>query len=243
MRRRIQIVLAVTLVVSGLVCSFSYVYVSQTLFQRVMTANANAVGINFGLAHVAADEMPDMTSILGSDDRSPVKVRHAIANELGTNVDLNRMMESVVGNWPMIQDAAILDADGKAILHSNPDIVGKTVPDRPDIRVLQDAAFRQQLHLLYNPPTIYDVRMPLQLNGEQFGSIRMGVSTLFLKNEITPKLRDAVIFSGISILHSLLLAVGLWYIALGPPGTNQPLASEKAGGDEHGPVTLKIAHP
>jgi hypothetical protein len=85
--------------------------------------------------------------------------------------------------------------------------------------------------------------MPLLVNGKPFGSIRLGISTIFLKNEITPKLREAVIFSGISILLSLLLAVGLSYIALGPPpGANQPPHDKEIGGDEPGLVTLNIAH-
>ena len=70
--------------------------------------------------------------------------------------------------------------------------------------------------MVYNPPTVYDVRMPLQLDGAPFGSIRVGVSTVFLKNELTPRLRQAVIFSAIAILLSLLLAAGLSRLALGP---------------------------
>jgi hypothetical protein len=58
--------------------------------------------------------------------------------------------------------------------------------------------------------------VPLRLNGVLFGSIELGVSTVFLRSDIniTPRLKHAVIFSGISILLSLLLAVGLSYIAL-----------------------------
>ena len=46
MRRRIQIVVANSFLVATLVCSGSYVYVSQTLRQRVTTANDNATYIN-----------------------------------------------------------------------------------------------------------------------------------------------------------------------------------------------------
>ena len=188
------------------------------------------------------------------DTNNPAKVRRAIADYLATDLDLNTMLESVSGDWPMIQDAAIVDADGKAILHTNPGLIGKAVPDRPDFQIVQDAKFRRQLRLVYNPPTVYDVRMPLQLNGEPFGSIRLGVSTVFLKNEITPRLQHAVIFSGISILLSLLLAAGLSHIALGPleqisrsldsvtAGEADPVTEEEAGRDEYGLVTLKIAH-
>jgi hypothetical protein len=240
MLRKIQIVLANTLLVAALVCSGSYVYVSQTLRQRVTTAEDAAVYLNTQIAYLATNTIPDKPS---TPTRDPVKVRHAIADYLATNLDLNTMLESVVSTWPMIYDAAMLDPDGNAILHTNPNLIGKAIPNRPDFRIVQDAKFRRQLRLVYNPPTIYDVQMPLLVNGKPFGSIRLGVSTVFLRHEITPKLREAVLFCGISILLSLLLAVGLSYIALGPPpGANRPPADGQRRDDEAGLVTLNIAH-
>jgi hypothetical protein len=153
------------------------------------------------------------------------------------------MLESVVSNWPMIYDAAIVDDDGRAILHTRPDMVNQIVPDRPDFQSVQDAKFRQQLRLVYHEPSLYDMSVPLRLNGELFGSIRLGISTVFIRNDIAPRLKHAVIFSGISILLSLLLAVGLSYIALGPPpGANQPPYGGETGDGEPDFVTLNIAN-
>jgi len=253
MRRKTQIVLAITFMVAALVCGFSYIYIWQILGQRVMFAHDTAGFLNSQLAYLATNAIPDLTSTR-VDTSNPVKVRHAIADYLATNLDLNTMLESVLTDWPMIYDAAIVDTDGKAILHTNPDLVGKAVPDRPDFKIVQDARFRRQLRLIYNPPTVYEARLPLQLNGQPFGSIRLGISTVFLKNEITPKLHDAVIFSGISILLSLVLAAGLSHLALGPlerisrsldsvtAGDAEAVSEEEAGHDEYGLVTLKIAH-
>jgi signal transduction histidine kinase len=253
MSRKTLIVLAITFMVAALVCSFSYIYVWQILGQRITFAHDTAGFLNSQLAYLATNAVPDLTSTR-IDTSNPVKVRRAIADYLATNLDLNTMLESVLTDWPMIYDAAIVDSDGKAILHTNPDLVGKTVPDRPDFKVVQKAKFRRQLRLVYNPPTIYEARLPLQLNGQPFGSIRLGISTVFLKNEITPKLHDAVIFSGISILLSLVLAAGLSHLALGPlerisrsldsvtAGDAEAVSEEEAGHDEYGLVTLKIAH-
>jgi signal transduction histidine kinase len=253
MRRKTQIVLAITFLVAALVCGFSYIYVSQILRQQVTFAHNSAAWIDSQLAYLAVNAVPDLTSTR-VDTNNPVKVRQAIAYYLSTNLDLNTMLESVVGNWPMIQDAAIVDADGKALLHTNPELVGKVVSERPDFQIVQDAKFRRQLRLVYNPPTTYEVRLPLQLNNLPFGSIRLGVSTVFLKKEITPRLQHAVIFSAMSILVSLLLAAALSHIALGPlerisrsldsvtAGDAETVTEEKAGRDEYGLVTLKIAH-
>jgi len=253
MRRKTQIVLAITFMVAALVCGFSYIYVSQILRQRIAYAHDTAASLESQIAYIAAKAViPDFADTR-VDTNNPAKVRRAITDYLATNLDLNTILESVV-DWPMIYDAAILDVDGKAILHTNAELINKTVLPRADFQIVQDAKFRRQLRLIYHPPTLYDVSMPLKLNGQDFGSIRLGVSTVFLKNEITPRLEHAVIFSGISILLSLMLAAGLSHIALGPlerinrsldsvtGGDTDAVSEEEAGHDEYGLVTLKIAH-
>ena len=253
MRRRTQIVLAITFMVAVMVSAFSYIYISQLLRQQVTTADATASNLTSNLAFLATKAAPDLSSTR-VDTSKPQAVRRAIAYYLGTDRDLNNFLESVVGSWPMIYDAAIVDSEGNAILHTNPDLIGKRVPDRPTFERIEDANFRQQLRLVYNPPTIYDVRMPLQLDGEPFGSIRVGVSTVFLKNELTPQLQHALLFSSTAILFSLVLAAGLSHLALGPlerisrsldsvtAGEAEALAEHEGGRDEYGMVTQKIAN-
>ena len=164
------------------------------------------------------------------------------------------MLESVAGTWDFVYDAAIVDDQGRAILHTNSELIGKPVPDRPNFQLVENAGFRQQLRLVYNAPTVYDVRMPLLLNGVPFGSIRVGVSTVFLKSEVTPHLRRAVFLSLAAILLSLILAAGLSHLALGPleqisrsldsvtAGDADVVSATEATRDEYGLVTLKIAH-
>src|SRR5204863_8886428 len=82
------------------------------------------------LAFLATKAAPDLSSTR-VDTSNPQAVRRAIAYYLGTDRDLNNFLESVVGSWPMIYDAAIVDSEGNAILHTTPDLIGKRVPDRP----------------------------------------------------------------------------------------------------------------
>jgi PAS domain S-box-containing protein len=256
MRRKTQIVLAITFMVAALVCSFSYIYVSEILRQQITFARETAGNLDLQIAYFAAKAvMPDLADTR-VDTSNPAKVRRAITDYLATNLELNTLLESVAGTWnrPLIYDAAIVDVDGKAILHTDPALVDHMVPDRPDFQIVQAAKFRRQLRLVYNPPTVYDVRTPLMLNGQDFGSIRLGISTVFLKRDITPRLNHAVIFSGISILLSLVLAAGLSNIALGPlerisrtldsvtAGEAETVSEEEAAHDEYGLVSLKIAH-
>jgi PAS domain S-box-containing protein len=252
MRRRTQIVLAVTFMAAALVSGASYIYISQILGQGINTAHDTAAYLTSQLAFLATNAAPDVSSTR-VDTSNPEAVRRGIAYYLGTDRDLNTVLDSVVGSWPTVYDAAILDADGKAILDTDPNLVGKKVADRPDFALLQSAGFRRKLRMVYNPPTVYDVRIPLLLNGENFGSIHVGVSTVFLRNELTPPLRRALMLSGIAVLCSLVLAAGLSNLALGPlenisrsldrmAETSGAALQAPAGSDEYGQVSVKIAN-
>ncbi|HEY8670162.1 MAG TPA: PAS domain-containing protein, partial [Terriglobales bacterium] len=252
MRRRTQIVLTITFMVAALVTGASYLYISQILRQGINTTHDTAAYVTSQLAYLAANAAPDLSSTR-VDTNNPAAVRRGIAYYLGTDRDLNAMLESVVGSFPTIYDAAILDADGKAILHTDPNLVGKKIAARPDFALLQNAGLRRKLRMVYNPPTIYDVRIPLLLNGEPFGSIHVGVSTIFLRNELTPRLQRQLALSALAVLCSLILAAALSRIALGPlEHINRSLDNMAEGrgadlsaateSDEYGVVNQKIAH-
>ncbi len=73
---------------------------------------------------------------------------------------------------------------------------------------MRNGSFLQQLKVVFGAPRVYDLYLPIQREGQPFGDIRVGISTVFLKNEVQPQLRRALIFSIIAILVSLALAAG-----------------------------------
>jgi PAS domain S-box-containing protein len=254
MRLKTKLVLGITLLVVALVSVFCYIYVSELLRQRITAAYDTALLQTQELSDQAASAQPDFndTKIDMSDANA---VRDAVEESLEEDAVLNTALQSLVGSSRIIYDASIADINNQAILHTNHELVGKVLPDRPRFTVLKDAPFVQQLKLVYRSPEVYDVRIPLNLDGKPFGTARVGISTVFLKNEIQPQLRHAVIFSGIAIFVSLILAAGLSNIALGPlEALSRRLDSMTAGEstafvegekerkDEYGLVTLKIAH-
>jgi PAS domain S-box-containing protein len=238
--------------VAALVTGSSYLYISQILRQGINTAHDTASYLTSQLAFLASNAAPDLSSTR-IDTNNPEALRRGISYYLGTDRDLNTMLESVVGSWPTIYDAAILDADGKALLDTDPNFVGKKIEDRPDFSTLQNAGFRRKLRLVYHAPTVYDVHIPLLLNGQTFGSIHVGVSTVFLRNELTPRLQRALTLSAVAVLCSLMLAALLSHIALGPlehinrsldsmaAADGNALKDAEEGGDEYGQVSMKIA--
>jgi signal transduction histidine kinase len=253
MRRRIIIVFVITFMVTVMVAFSSYLYVSQSLRLRVANAYDSTYNLTQQLAYLANNDLPDLTSTK-VDTNDPVAVQRAMAEYLQMDSNLQNNLQSDTGLWPFIYDGSIVDLKDKALLHSNPQLVGKQIPRRPDFLEVKDARFLQQLRLAYAPATVYDVSIPLDLAGQRFGFVRMGVSTALLKNELTPHLRRAVFFSIASIFASLLLAALISNFALGPLrkisqnldsvslGQAEQLSGKESEHDEFGLVSLKIAN-
>ena len=256
--------MTITLMVTVMVSAFSYLYISQTVRLRLDSANETAKQLTRQLAYAAENDPPDFSST-SIDTNDPVAVRRAVIEYLQGDVDLNNMLESARGSWVFVMDAAILDTNGKALLHTTAGMVGKVVPRRPDFQQVAGARFLDQLRVVYGPPTVYDVSYDLRLNvgtagynaqstSEPFGTIRVGVSPVFLKREIKIKLMHAFWFSIASIFLSLLFSAGISNLALGPlkeisrnldsmaAGAPDQLAGDPSAHDEYGLVTLKIAN-
>ena len=126
MRRKTKIVLAITFMVAVLVSGFSYIYISELLRQRVTTAHETAAQLTSNWR--TWRRMPSRTSAAPRwtqrirrrcGERSPITSGPIAISTICWNRWWAR--------WPIIYDAAIVDADGKAILHTNPDLVGKAV--------------------------------------------------------------------------------------------------------------------
>jgi signal transduction histidine kinase len=253
MSRKAIIVLVITTLFTALVVAFSWVYLSQLLRQRLLWADETASGLTRQMEYTASKAVPDLTSTR-VDTANPKALRAGITGYLQTDTNLNDMLESVVGISQIVYDAAIVDPNGVAILDTNPALNGKPVPRRPALYSLRDAGFRRQLRMLYGPSTVYEVIIPLELDGLPYGSVRVGVSTVFLRNELTPKLRQAVFFSLVAIFCSLLLSSVVSNVALGPlktiarnldsasAGETDLLPAQESSSDEVGLVSLKIAH-
>jgi len=252
MTRKFIIVFVITTLFTALVVAFSWIYLSQLLRQRLLWADETASQLTNQLEYAANKAVPDLTSTRVNTE-NPKAMRAAITSYLQTDTNLNDMLESVVGNSRIIYDAAIIDANGIAILDTNPALNGKPIAARAPLSLLRDAGFRHQLRMLYAPGAVYDVSIGLELDGQVFGSVRVGVATVFLRNELTPKLQQAGFFSVVAIFCSLVLAAVVSNVALGPlkaisrnldsasAGDLLP-AEESASEDEVGLVSLKIAH-
>ena len=245
--------MVITLMVTAMVSAFSYLYISQILRLRIAGANETAISLTHQLAYAASSAVPDFGST-AIDTNNPAAVSRALADYMQTDVFLNNLLQSDTGDWRYVYDVAIVDTNGKALLHTNASLVGKVVPPRKNFQEIMGARFREQIRLVFSPAAVYDVTYPLVLNGAPFGTIRVGVQTVFLKSEVAARLIRALYISVALIFASLILAAGISNIALGPlKEISRNLDSVSAGEadsfyeaesqhDEYGLVSLKIAN-
>jgi len=251
LRRKTIIVLVITLMVTAMVTAFSYLYISQLLRTRIITAQDTANSLTRQLAYAASNAVPDFGSTK-IDTNNAAAVRRALSEYVQTDVDLNNLLQSDLGDWRFIYDVAIVDPSGKALLHTNESLVGKVISPRPDFGQIVNARFREQIRLVFSPAQVYDVTYPLELSGTPFGTIRIGVQTVFLKGEVQAHLLRAVYISITLIFVSLFLAAGISNLALGPlkeisrnldsvSAGDADLYSSESQHDEYGLVSLKIA--
>lgn len=253
LRRKTIIVLAITLMVTAMVSAFSYLYISQILRLRIVSAYETATSLTHQLAYAVSNALPDPSST-SIDTSNPAAVRRYMADYVQSDLELNNLLQSDPGDWQFIYDVAIADVNGKAFLHTNAGLVGKVIPSRPDFEKIVRARFREQIRLVFSPAAVYDVSYPLTLNGEPFGTIHIGVQTAFLKSEVASRMVRAIYISATLILASVFLAAGISNLALGPlrqisrnldsvsAGEAETLAGNESEHDEYGLVTLKIAN-
>jgi signal transduction histidine kinase len=216
MRLKTKLVLAISSMVFALVAIFCYLYVSHLVRQRTAEAYDSADFVAKEIRDSAREaSLVDLSSAF-VNERDPKQVEEVLEQALKTDTGLNTLLKSVVGYSPTVFDAAIADVNGRAIVHTDPLAIGKDVPDREDFEKLRGGSFLQQLKVVFGAPRVYDVNLPIQREGLPFGDIRVGISTVFLKNEVEPQLRHALIVSIIAILVSLALAALVSNIALRP---------------------------
>lgn len=254
MRLKTKLVLAITGMVVAIVATLSSIYISQLIRQRTDEAYQNAQFISLELFNSAREALENDLSSPKLDLSDPAVFQDAVEESLQTDAGLNSLLQSVVGYSPTVYDISITDGRDIPFIHTDPQLMGKPAPYREDLDDLRRAGFWKQLRVVYGDPRVYEVRLPMKRNEQQFATIRVGISTVFLKNTLQPKLNRAILLALTSILMALIVAAFLSNLALRPlerisrrldemaaaVGTGQFKAAGEGRKDEYGVVHTKI---
>ena len=109
-----------------------------------------------------------------------------------------------------ISFAAIVDTNGTVIVHNNRAQVGRTLAERADLgAVIKDTPMSKLRVIFEGDGQTLEVREPLKRGADDFGSIRIGVSTLLMRSQLRELLYDAL-FTGAAALAIAVFVAGIF---------------------------------
>ena len=113
--------------------------------------------------------------------------------------------------------AAIVDREGLAVVHADPTLEGQRLPDGGDLAALLGTTPWAKLKAIYaGQGRNVEWRQPLLLDGRDFGSIRIGVSTLLIRRTLNASLRPAVVAALVALAVAVVGAMLLAQLLLRP---------------------------
>ena len=200
MRLKTKLVLAITGLVFLVVCTLSWIFLGQLLRQRM----SQAFTANDMVAHqIAASTRRALETNLRRepvDPNNPQALRAAVARALRGDTALTALMTSAISYSPTVFDVAIADSEGRGLLSTDPTQFDHLLPQRQQYEELQSGGSLRLLEIVFGPPRVYNLTLPLELNSETLATVRVGVRTTFLRFVVEPWLIAALTYTGVAIL-------------------------------------------
>jgi signal transduction histidine kinase len=113
--------------------------------------------------------------------------------------------------------AAILDTGNTVIMHSDETLVGHTLPAQRDLSAVAASSPIDMLQVIYEGDGLtLTVRKPMLVEDEDFGSIRIGVSTILMRSVLNESLGRALATTAIALVIAVFVAALLAQLLLRP---------------------------
>jgi signal transduction histidine kinase len=142
------------------------------------------------------------------------RAREAIAaggdpHVLRTDQGIRSILESTAVYGQNVTYAAVVDNENRAIAHSFPAGEGQKIEGGENLAAVLDRGMLAQIRAIYADRAL-EVVLPLELGDAPFGAIRVGLSPVLIRDDLTqalrPMLLTTVLLSVAAILVGLLLA-------------------------------------
>lgn len=119
---------------------------------------------------------------------------------------IRALLESAVAYSRDVTYAAITDRAGAAVAHSLRPLEGQKLADQEDISNIVDRGPIDLLRAVYSDRT-FETRQRLLFGDQDFGSIRIGISTLLVKAALQEALKRALQSALLALLVSTVVAI------------------------------------
>jgi signal transduction histidine kinase len=216
MRLKTKIVLAIATLVFLISGTLSLVFVSQLLHLAIRQSFENnrmvANQIRFALQNALETGLKDQTV----DPFNPSQLRSLAAKAVRDNAPLQAVVDSVNRYSLTVYDINIGDRQSSTLLSTDPANEDKPLPIRPNLSQLLDANPIELMAIVFGPPRVFDVVVPLDRNGELFATVHVGVRTTLLRAVYEPWVEEGLTLMGFALITALVTAFVLGDRALRP---------------------------
>ncbi|HTJ30943.1 MAG TPA: ATP-binding protein [Acidobacteriaceae bacterium] len=211
-----KLVLAITSLVFLVTMMLSLVYINQ-LLQAVVTQSYDTTVLVARQIRYAL-QLALEKGLKGQqvDPNNKAELRLLVVDAVRDNAALQAMVSSVNRYSPTVFDISIADNGGRALSTTGPTGDDNPIPQRPDYQQLRNANAIQLMRIVFGPPRVYDVVLPLERNGGSFATVHVGVRTTLLRALYQPQLTAALTLMGLALGTSMVVAFLLGNLALRP---------------------------
>jgi signal transduction histidine kinase len=240
---RLSLKAKLTALITGLVLlvvvATSTVYISNLTRQALREVQSKGEYVALEVSHQAGAALSGCRMPQGESPEDPGALRSFVQMCLSSDPGLTSQIESALAYSPIVDYVAITDTNLAVLVHDNSEEVGHHLTPAPPLSQIVRAGMARQLRTVFGPPRIYEVTLPLALGGKPLGDVRVGVSTVLLRGEISPNLRAALWLSFLIIVFATLSAGVVSFRMLRPLENIAQSVDLLARGEFSGPVTLK----
>src|SRR5271157_2194699 len=167
----------------------------------------------------------------GSDPNDFDQLQKFVDGTLAGSAAVQSQLLSAVGYSKTIYYVAITDTSRRVVVHDDPGAIGHQLPAVPPFSELLSASFDRQLRVIYGPQQAYEIVLPLMIGDRPLGHVRVGVLTLFLRDDIDQALKRALFLSAGAIVIGTLSAGALCFRLLRPLETISRSVDRMARGE------------
>jgi signal transduction histidine kinase len=228
---------AISLLVLLVVLAISAVYLSRLTRQALAEVGHKGEDLAHEVYEQARSVLAHSELPPGVNPNDSARVLAFVQSQLAHDPGLNTLLNSAVGYSATIYDVAITDAHGTVLVDNNPAEIGERYRPPPPFRDLLQAGAIRQIEVIYGRPRLYEVTLPVALGTEPL-TVRVGVSTIFLRQELSPELRRGMALAALAILLATVTASLLSFRLLRPLETISRSVARMARGEDAEPLPL-----
>ncbi|MGH9540268.1 MAG: ATP-binding protein [Terriglobales bacterium] len=233
MRLKTKLIIALSLLVLVVVATASGLYLASILREQMSGIYANADFVSREIFNEVRQEVQSAAAAGLVDLRQPADAEQFMSG-LDQSASLTTLMNSAIG-YPVtsaVRDVAVVNADGRVLADSDPQLVGQILPPRSQLQAVTGGSWWRQLQAIFGAEEVYEVSLPLLLGTHPLGAIRVGVDTALVRAALASRIRAISFYGLLIVVVATLLAVAFSDFALSPLNALSAQLDRVARGEE-----------